>query len=129
MPLLRLGLKFGWASGASSGALVGAIAAIVGSLISGSRPDLVTFVANTFLLMLLVLPLFYFLNVVANPDTVADRPLVMRNSYAVSGFAWLIGLLIGGVSFMIPVLIVPLLSNKFGMSFANSSDWFRDVEL
>ncbi len=128
MTVLRLGLRFGWASGMSSGVLVGWIGAVIGSLVSGSRPDLLTFVSDAFLLMLILLPLFFYLKVMANPAAVADRPVVIRYSYSVSVLAWISSLVVGVVGFMIPALIGPLLLNKVGLTFANASDWFRDVE-
>lgn len=121
-----VGVKLGLATGAVCGLLIGLLAAVVGGVLTSSLPDFASFIANTFLLLLAVMPVFFYLNVMNDPDTTQDKMFARRNGVVVAALAWIPALVIGLVLFMTPVTMAPITLGK-GVTFATVSDWYRQI--
>lgn len=104
--------------GVLAGAIVGLIAGLGGSLSENSLPALAALVADVFLLLIVMLPLMFYVSL-----NNADSPQQVQTLAAV---AWLPAFLLSVIAFMMPVVMAPLLLGK-GVTFENSADWYGQV--
>lgn len=118
MPLRAIA-RFVMSVSSTSGVLVGLIAGVGGSLFTDSRAALAEFAANTFLLLLVALPVVFYIRLLREA---ALRALGYRLAVA----AWLPIMFLAFVSFMIPVVMTPIVFGR-GVTLDNSADWYREV--
>src|SRR3954462_2012318 len=105
--------------GVLAGAVVGLIAGVGGSLLTGSLPALAALAGNIFLLLLLLLPLVFYVSLL-NDSASAQQ------AQTLAAVAWLPAFLLSVVTFMTPVVMAPFLLGK-GVTFGNSADWYGQV--
>jgi hypothetical protein len=118
---LWLGIRLGVSAGILSGLIVGLIAGLGGSLLTGSLPDVAAFAVSAFWLVLVILPLVYYLQTrVGQSDALYDH------RYLVTAAAWPPAFLMSLVSFMMPVIMSPLILGR-GVTFENSANWYNQV--
>jgi len=123
---LWLGVRLGLRVGLISGLIVGLIAAVMGSLFTDSLTDLSAFSVNCFWLICIGLPLVYYLTFFSTPALIANRDEVHHNLYIISAGAWLPAFLIGVVTFMMPVVMMPVILG-WGVTVENSAGWYDQV--
>ncbi|MDZ4767280.1 MAG: hypothetical protein SGI73_22285 [Chloroflexota bacterium] len=112
-------LRAGARVGIIAGTIVGLIAGFGGSLLTSSLADNATLAATIFLLLMILLPVVFYVSLLGNPSPA--KQVQVR-----AAIAWLPAILLGVVVFMMPIVIVPLVLNK-GVTFENSSDWYAQV--
>src|SRR5919206_2161456 len=120
---VRLGVK----AGIISGVIVGLIAGLGGWAFTSTLPDLTTYAVGGFWLVLLGLPLVYGLNLALLVATAGARGPVWAWIVPMTALAWLPAYGSCFVSFMIPVLVVPIVANR-GVNFDTSAQWYDQVE-
>jgi len=123
---LWLGVRLGVRVGIISGLVVGLIAAVGGSLFTNSLADLAVFSINGFWLICVISPVAYYLTFFSTPALIANRDEVHHNLYIISAGAWLPAFLIGVVTFMMPVVMMPVILG-WGVTVENSAGWYDQV--
>ena len=123
---LSLGIRLGVTAGVVSGIIVGLIAGIGGSVTTRILPDLAAFAIQAFLGLVLVLPLVYCLTFYGLQQDVLPHDRVRTDLYAVTAIAWLPAFLLSVITFMIPVVIIPLVLGR-GVTLENSADWYAQI--
>jgi hypothetical protein len=109
-------LRAGARVGVISGVVVGLIAGVGGSLFTGSLLALAALAATVFLLLGVLLPLMFYVSLLNTPPSA-------QQVQAHAAVAWLSAFLLGVVSFMTPVIMVPFVLGK-GVTFDNSAAWY-----
>ena len=115
-----------FAVGVTAGLIVGLIAAWAGVLLAPTLPERANFAVSVFWLLLLILPLLYaWRGTVLIPALQVTAPgRIWRLLLALVG--WLISYAAAVVTFMIPVVVVPIIL-KQGVSFDTATDWYNTI--
>ena len=116
---LWIALRQGARVGVLAGAIVGLIAGVGGSLFTGSLLSLASLAATVFLLLIVFLPLMFYVSLLNNPTP-------NQQSQALAAVAWLPAFLLSVVAFMMPVVMAPFIFGK-GVTFDNSAAWYSLV--
>lgn len=119
-------VRLGLSTGITSGAIAGLVAGLGGSVVTNTLPELATFAAGVFWLLLPGLPLVYGRNLALLGAMVNAREQVQTRIAPITVIAWLPAYLSCVVAYMIPVVVVPIVLNK-GVSFDTSAGWYDRV--
>jgi len=123
---LGLGVRLGVRVGIVGGLIAGLIVAVAGSLLTSSLIDLAAFSVNGFMLIPVVVPLMYYRSFFSTPVLVAQYERVSQHLTLITIGAALPAFFIGVVTFMMPVVMMPVLLGR-GVTVENSGAWYDQL--
>ena len=124
---LGIGVRLGLRVGILGGVIAGLVAGLGGILFIGTLPDLLVFATDVFWILVLLLPVVYWLTLLALMATSdATRTGIRTHSYRLTAISWLPAYLACVVAFMIPVVIVPVVFNR-GVTLNTAAHWYDQV--
>lgn len=122
---IGLGIRVGMICGTGTGLLAG----IGGVLFTRATPEMLHLALNLFWLLIPVLPLVHLRTLLRLDTGLAEsaRPgLALERSRLLTAAAWLPAVVIAVVTFMIPVVMIPVVLNR-GVTLETSGTWYDQV--
>jgi hypothetical protein len=123
---LWLGVRLGIPVGIVSGFGVGLITAVGGGLFTSTLPDLALVSVNGFWGIAVASPVLFYLSFFSIAALMNQRDAVHDHLHLITLGAVLPACLIGLVTFMMPVVMMPILLGR-GVTFEGVTDWYNQV--